>query len=59
MLAMYGQDYVPEKYPDYRNRVFDKHHNKLKNQLLQIKQCSLKPEDKEKLKKRLAELLNS
>ncbi len=44
-----GKDYVPEKYSDYRNRNFQKHKEKLTNQLRQIKECSLKEEDKKRL----------
>lgn len=58
MLPEYFESsYVPEKYIDYRNRTFDKHLNKLKNQLEQIRQCSLKDDDKLKLKNKLIELL--
>jgi hypothetical protein len=53
-----GTDYIPEKYSDYRNRVFSKHKDKLINQLRQIKECSLKSEDKAKLKTELRKILD-
>lgn len=59
MLAFAYSDTPPEKYTDYRNRVFDKHLNKIKNQLAQIRQCSLRQEDKVKLKQQLLSLINS
>lgn len=49
--------YKPEKYSEYRNRVFSKHKDKLNNMLRQIKECSLKPEDKAKLKTDLIKIL--
>ena len=52
-----SSDYKVENYKDYRNRVMTKHIDKIKNQLRQIKDCSLKPEDKEKLKKQLIEII--
>ena len=58
LIDAYSSRHVPEKYSDYRNRVFDRHIKKLKDSLMQIRQCSLKPDDKEKLKKQLSELLN-
>lgn len=53
-----GSDYNVEKYPDYRNRVFERHRNKVKNIRQQIKDCSLKDEDKKKLIKELIDLFN-
>lgn len=47
----------PENYTDYRNRTVTKHLDKMKNQLMQIGMCSLKGDDKVKLKKQLIELL--
>ena len=48
----------PEPYSSYKNRVFSKHIDKLNNQLRQIKDCSLRPEDKARLKTMLREILN-
>ena len=48
-----GDGYRVEKYSDYKNRTIQKHVEKLNTQLWAIKQCSLKPEDKEKLKQTL------
>lgn len=44
-----GYDYKPEPYAAYRNRTMTKHRDKIDNQLRQIKECSLRPEDKKKL----------
>jgi len=38
-----------ESYKSYKNRSFTKHVDKIRNQLRQIKDCSLKGEDKRKL----------
>ena len=48
----------PEKYSEYRNRVFSKHKEKLNNMLRQIKECSLKQEDKARLKAELLKILS-
>jgi hypothetical protein len=45
-----------ERYEDYKNRVMAKHLFKIKNQLQQIKSCSLRQEHKEALKKQIVEL---
>lgn len=58
MLAM-GSGYVPEKYKDYKNRKFTHHQDKLKNQIRQINECSLKIEDKIHLKKILLQMLST
>lgn len=44
-----GGGYNVENYKDYRNRTVQKHLDKINNQLRQIRECSLKPEDKGKL----------
>jgi hypothetical protein len=44
-------------YKDYKNRTITKHLDKVKNQLRQIKDCSLKAEDKERLKKEMIKLI--
>ncbi len=58
MLSV-GSDYPVEKYKDYRNRTILQHIDKTNKQLWQIKQCSLKPEDKEKAKQKILELVNN
>jgi hypothetical protein len=57
MICM-GDDFKVESYKSYKNKVFTKHTEKVTNQLRQIKDCSLHPDDKVKLKKRLIELIN-
>lgn len=44
---------IIENYKDYRNRTVQKHVDRINKQLWQIKQCTLKQEDKEKAKKQL------
>jgi len=56
---MYGSNYVPEKYQDYKNRVYSRHLEKAKNMAMQIKQCSLKGDDKQKLIQQIIEVLTS
>lgn len=56
--AIYS-DPKPEKYKDYRNRTKGKHIDKLNHQLWQIKDCSLKIEDKQQLKKELLSAIES
>ncbi len=56
-MLCYGSEYKVEKYPDYKNRTVTKHLDKMKNQLRQIKDCSLKGEDKIKLRQQLLELI--
>lgn len=38
-----------ESYKSYKNRSFTKHVDKIRNQLRQIKECSLKDDDKKNL----------
>lgn len=52
-----GSDYPIENYTDYKNRTMSKNIEKVKHQLSGIKQCSLKKEDKEKLKSQLLSLI--
>lgn len=52
-----GSGYEVEKYKDYKNRTMQKHLDKLNNQLWQIKQCSLKQADKEKLRQQILEFV--
>jgi hypothetical protein len=54
-----GVDYIPEKYKDYRNRTVTKHLDKIRDALRQISDCSLKPEDKENLKKKMIEQIQT
>lgn len=54
-----GCDYTPEPYKAYKNRNFTKHHDKIKEALRQIRDLSLKPEDKVKLKKEMMELIQA
>lgn len=49
MTSMFAENEVHEKYKDYSNRIFERHKNKLKDTIQQIKQCSLKKEDKKSL----------
>jgi hypothetical protein len=58
MLMMDGSEYKKGNYSSYKNRVFSKHLDKMKNALRQIKDCSLKPADKVKLKTELIKILN-
>lgn len=46
-----GNEFPVEKYKDYRNRTMKKHFEKFRNQLEQIKNCSLAESDKKKLLK--------
>lgn len=52
-----GNDYPVEKYKDYRNRTIKKHFEKFLNQLEQIRQCSLKDEDKKKLLQQFEQMI--
>jgi hypothetical protein len=54
-----GIDYPVEPYSAYRNRTVNKHLDKIKNQLRQIKDCSLKADDKRKLLNQLAALIEA
>lgn len=58
-MLCYGIDYVPEKYKDYRNRTVAKHLDKVKDSLRQISDCSLNPEDKIVLKKKMIDLIQT
>lgn len=52
-------DDPPISYKEYKNRAVTKHQEKVKNQLRQISDCSLKPEDKERLKKSMIEMIQA
>lgn len=54
-----GIDYPIEPYSAYRNRTVNKHMDKIKNQLQQIKSCSLKTDDKRKLLNQLVALIEA
>lgn len=54
-----GMDYPVEPYSAYRNRTVNKHLDKIKNQLQQIKSCSLKADDKKKLLNQLVALIET
>lgn len=45
-------------YKGYKNKVFDRHLHKMKDTCQQIRECSLKADDKIKLKQLLTDLLN-
>lgn len=59
MLIPYNYSTPPEKYKDYKNRTIQKQVDKLDKQLNGIKQCHLKPEDKNKLRAKMLELLEN
>lgn len=52
-------DTPPQPYKGYKNQKFTKHTDLLKNQLRQIKDCSLKQEDKARLLVQLADILTN
>jgi len=54
-----GGGYPVETYKGYKNRTFAQQIDKASKNLLQIKQCSLKKEDKEKLKNELLEFIKN
>lgn len=54
----WGSETVPS-YSSYKNDKFTRHLDKLKKQLRQIDDCSLKDDDKKKLKAKLIELLTT
>ena len=54
-----GSDYPVEKYKDYKNRTIQQHLDKASKQLWAIKQCSLKPEDKEKARQQILEAVKT
>ncbi len=47
----------PPSYKAYKNDKFTRHMDKLKKQIQQINECSLKAEDKAELKKQLIKLI--
>jgi hypothetical protein len=53
-----GNEFEVPSYRDYRNRTLTKHLDKIKNQLRQIKDCSLNPEDKKKLVEKLRAIIS-
>ena len=53
-----GDEFETRPYSEYRNRAFERHKNKLVNSLWQIRQCSLKKEDKNKLLKEMMQLID-
>lgn len=55
MIPMHGEK--PASYKQYKNQKFTKHTDLLKNSLRQIKDCSLKTEDKAALVVLLSEIL--
>lgn len=52
-----GSEYEVENYKDYKNRTIKKHLDKIKNQMMQIKQCSLKGEDKQWLLSQIGKII--
>jgi hypothetical protein len=60
MIYTGGSDeHTVENYKDYRNRTVKKHLGKIKNQVQQIKNCSLKAADKKKLLNELQAEINN
>lgn len=59
MLITGCDEYPVEKYKDYKGRTMGKHIDKIDSQLWAIKSCSLKKEDKEKLRQQLLEKVQS
>ena len=60
MLEIFSlYDYPVESYKGYKNRTFAQHIDKASKQLWQIKQSSLKKEDKEKCKQDLIEFIKN
>jgi hypothetical protein len=53
-----GNEFEVPNYKDYRNRTISKHLDRIKNQLRQIKDCSLRPEDKKKLVEELKAIIS-
>ncbi len=58
MLSI-GSEYTVEPYKSYKNRTVTKHLDKIKNQLRQINDCSLKADDKAKLKEQLLAIIKN
>lgn len=57
MHSLAGEEYTPRPYSGYKNAKFTKHSDILKNSIRQIKDCSLKEEDKKRLLLLLSEIL--
>lgn len=53
-----GSEYTVENYKDYKNRTIKKHLDKINNQMMQIKQCSLKGEDKQSLLNQISKIIS-
>jgi hypothetical protein len=56
-MICYGSDYKPEPYKAYKNRTFTKRMANTLNLVRQVKDCSLRPEDKKKLLEQMADLI--
>jgi hypothetical protein len=54
-----GNEFKVENYKDYCFRTMLKHKEKIVNQLRQINDCSLRPEDKKKLLEFILEEVNN
>ncbi len=54
-----NSEFSAPSYKEYRNSKFTKHTDKIKNQMIQIKSCSLKQEDKKKLMQQLEQIIIS
>jgi hypothetical protein len=59
MLYTTYSEFPIETYKSYHNRTVKKHLDKITNQLRQIKDCSLKSEDKRKLLEQMREEINN
>lgn len=57
MMIPWGEDRKPENYKDYRNRTIDKFERRAKDLHSAIKDCSLKGNDKIKIRNKILELL--
>lgn len=57
-MICYGSDTKLETRKEYKNRVFKRHTDKLKDSLRQIKDCSLSPTDKNQLHEQMIKLIN-
>lgn len=55
MITHYSE--MPPPYKSYKHDKFKRHKDKLKKQIQQIKECSLKEEDKIKLYSELKKLI--
>lgn len=56
-MICYGAGDKIENYKEYKNRTIKKHLDKAKNQIAQIRSCSLKGEDKQALIKQIIEII--